>query len=105
MWANLHLLFWLSLIPFVTSWMGENHFAALPTALYGVVLLMNAIAYLILQHTIVIAHGRDSGLAQAVSVLEGVDDIAVVRLTSSDVVRHRLVSRIVDAYEGLNHGR
>jgi phosphate starvation-inducible protein PhoH and related proteins len=49
--------------------------------------------------------GTDSGLSQAVSVLEGVDDIAVVRLTSTDVVRHRLVSRIVDAYEGLNHGR
>jgi uncharacterized membrane protein len=65
MWANLHLLFWLSLIPFVTGWMGENHFAALPTALYGVVLLMNAIAYLILQHRIVIAHGRDSRLAIA----------------------------------------
>src|SRR5678815_1605046 len=52
LWANLHLLFWLSLIPFVTGWMGENHFAALPTALYGVVLLMAAIPYLILQHTI-----------------------------------------------------
>jgi TMEM175 potassium channel family protein len=51
LWANLHLLFWLSLIPFVTGWMGENYFAAAPTALYGVVLLMAAIAYWVLQRT------------------------------------------------------
>jgi len=68
MWANLHLLFWLSLIPFVTGWMGENHFAAVPTALYGVVLLMAAIAYLILQHTIVVMHGRGSKLATALGM-------------------------------------
>src|SRR6478735_4093265 len=55
LWANLHLLFWLSLIPFVTGWMGENHFAQLPTALYGAVLLMAAIAYSLLQHTILTA--------------------------------------------------
>jgi uncharacterized membrane protein len=66
LWANLHLLFWLSLIPFVTAWMGENHFAATPTALYGVVLLMAAMAYWILQRLIVAAHGRDSLLASAV---------------------------------------
>jgi uncharacterized membrane protein len=65
MWANLHLLFWLSLIPFATGWMGENHFAALPTALYGVVLLMAAIAYVILQNTIVATHDRSSALAAA----------------------------------------
>src|SRR5690349_16826598 len=53
LWANLHLLFWLSLVPFVTSWMGENHFAALPTATYGVVLLLAGIAYWILQSVIV----------------------------------------------------
>ena len=58
LWANLHLLFWLSLIPFVTGWMGENHFAATPTALYGVVLLMNAIAYWILQSLIIASQGR-----------------------------------------------
>ena len=52
LWANLHLLFWLSLIPFVAAWMGENHFAQTPTALYGLVLLMAAIAYFILQRTI-----------------------------------------------------
>lgn len=66
MWANLHLLFWLSLVPFVTGWMGENHFAALPTALYGVVLLMAAVAYTVLQAAIVKLHGPDSTLALAV---------------------------------------
>ncbi|MBC5824469.1 MAG: DUF1211 domain-containing protein [Candidatus Eremiobacteraeota bacterium] len=66
MWANLHLLFWLSLVPFVTGWMGENHFAALPTALYGVVLLMAAVAYTLLQAAIVLANGKDSTLATAV---------------------------------------
>jgi uncharacterized membrane protein len=65
LWANLHLLFWLSLIPFVTGWMGENHFAAMPTALYGVVLLMAALAYIILQHTILAKHGQNSILAKA----------------------------------------
>ena len=66
LWANLHLLFWLSLVPFVTGWMGENHFAAVPTALYGVVLLMAAIAYLILQRQILHAEGPHSVLAAAV---------------------------------------
>ncbi len=66
LWANLHLLFWLSLTPFVTGWMGENHFAAAPTALYGAVLLMAAIAYWILQQTIIKAHGKDSLLAVAI---------------------------------------
>lgn len=65
MWANLHLLFWLSLVPFVTGWMGENDFAPVPTALYGVVLLMAAIAYFILQRQIVFEQGRDSLLATA----------------------------------------
>ena len=65
LWANMHLLFWLSLIPFATGWMGENHFAPLPTALYGVALLMPAIAYTILQTAIVALHGRDGTLARA----------------------------------------
>ena len=65
LWANLHLLFWLSLIPFVTSWMGENSFAPVPTALYGAVLLMAAIAYWILQRAIIRQEGRDSVLARA----------------------------------------
>lgn len=65
LWANLHLLFWLSLVPFVTGWMGENHFAAAAVALYGVVLLMAAIAYWILQSTILRAQGGDSSLRLA----------------------------------------
>ncbi|MGH8283980.1 MAG: TMEM175 family protein [Gammaproteobacteria bacterium] len=66
MWANLHLLFWLSLVPFITGWMGENHFAALPTALYGVVLLMAAIAYTLLQSALVAVNGKSAALAAAV---------------------------------------
>jgi len=66
LWANLHLLFWLSLIPFTTGWMGENHFAAAPAALYGLVLLMAAIAYYILQLTIIASQGPDSILKKAI---------------------------------------
>jgi TMEM175 potassium channel family protein len=66
LWANLHLLFWLSLIPFVTGWMGENHFAAMPSALYGVVMLMNAMAYWILQAIIIRCQGADSLLKHAI---------------------------------------
>jgi len=65
LWANLHLLFWLSLVPFVTGWMGENRFSSLPTALYGVVLLLAAIAYYILQAAIISAQGPGSRLAAA----------------------------------------
>ena len=65
LWANLHLLFWLSLIPFVTAWMGENHFAALPVAAYGVILLCSAIAYYILTRVLCRLHGADSPLAMA----------------------------------------
>ena len=66
MWANLHLLFWLSLFPFATGWMGQNHFAAAPTALYGVVLLMAGIAYYLLEQAIIHAQGQNSILKQAV---------------------------------------
>jgi uncharacterized membrane protein len=66
LWANLHLLFWLSLFPFATGWMGENHFTALPTALYGAVLLMAAIAYYLLERTIIRAQGPESILQKAV---------------------------------------
>ncbi|MGE0711419.1 MAG: TMEM175 family protein [Planctomycetota bacterium] len=65
MWANLHLLFWLSLLPFVTGWAGANRFAPVPNALYGVVLLLAAVAYFVLQTTVVAQHGRDSALAAA----------------------------------------
>jgi uncharacterized membrane protein len=66
LWANLHLLFWLSLFPFVTGWMGENHFGAVPTALYGGVLLAAAIAYWILQQTIIASQGPESPLKGAI---------------------------------------
>jgi uncharacterized membrane protein len=65
LWANLHLLFWLSLVPFVTAWMGENHFGALPVALYGAVLLMAGFAYFLLARALAAHHGKDSKLARA----------------------------------------
>ena len=79
LWANLHLLFWLSLVPFATGWMGENHFGTLPTAAYGVVLLCAAIAYTILQTTIVRHHkGENKLLADAIgSDLKGKFSIAL----------------------------
>ena len=66
LWANLHLLFWLSLVPFVTAWIGENNFAPFPMILYGVILLMAAIAYFILQSQILKKHGPDSVLSKAI---------------------------------------
>jgi uncharacterized membrane protein len=65
LWANLHLLFWLSLIPFVTGWMGENHFAAWPVALYGVILLLAGFAYFLLARALIAHHGKDSTIATA----------------------------------------
>ena len=76
LWANLHLLFWLSLIPFATGWMGVNHFAPIPVALYGASLLMPAIAYYILERSLVALHGKESTLARAV----GDDHKAVLSL-------------------------
>lgn len=66
LWANLHLLFWLSLVPFVTGWIGENHFSAIPMALYGFILLMAALAYFLLQTQIIKSHGKESILAKAI---------------------------------------
>lgn len=66
LWANLHLLFWLSLIPFTTGWMGENHFEPWPVALYGTVLLFAGIAYFILTKTLIVGHGSDSTLATSI---------------------------------------
>ena len=66
LWANLHLLFWLSLIPFATRWVGENHQAAIPTAIYGFALLMSAVAWYVLQTTIIHAQGAGSALAKAI---------------------------------------
>jgi uncharacterized membrane protein len=66
LWANLHLLFWLSLFPFTAGWMGENHFTTIPTALYGIVLLMAALAYYVLQQSIIRAQGEESILKKAI---------------------------------------
>jgi len=66
LWANLHLLFWLSIVPFTTGWMSENHFAAVPTALYGFVLLMASIAYFILSQCLIAVHGKRSQLGRSV---------------------------------------
>jgi uncharacterized membrane protein len=78
LWANLHLMFWLSLVPFMTTWMGESNFASLPTALYGVVLLAAAVAYTILQSRIIAVEGNQSPLAKAVgSDLKGKISIAL----------------------------
>lgn len=90
LWANLHLLFWLSLIPFATGWMGENHFAPVPTAVYGVVLLFSALAYTILQNVIVAHQGANSKLAAALgSDLKGKLSLAcyVVAIPSAFVNR------------------
>ena len=78
MWANMHLLFWLSLIPFVTGWVGENHFAALPVALYGVVLLLSGVAYFILSRVLAKHHGKDSALAIALgNDYKGIASLAI----------------------------
>ena len=78
LWANLHLLFWLSLIPFVTGWVNENHFAALPVALYGVVLLMAGVAYYILERALISHHGKDSPLARAMGLdFKGIASVVI----------------------------
>jgi uncharacterized membrane protein len=81
MWSNLHLLFWLSLIPFTTAWMGENHFAPIPTAVYGAVLILAAVAYWILVTALVAANGAGSMLARAIgSDLKGRLSIVIYAL-------------------------
>jgi TMEM175 potassium channel family protein len=81
LWANLHLLFWLSLVPFVTGWMGENHFAALPVAAYGAVLFLAGVAYQLLCRALISHHGSDSALATAVgSDAKGLTSLALYAL-------------------------
>ena len=78
MWANLHLLFWLSLIPFATAWMGENHFAPWPVALYGTILLLAGGSYFLLTRALINAHGKDSALAKSIGGdLKGKISVAV----------------------------
>jgi len=94
LWANLHLLFWLSLVPFVTGWMGENHFASLPTAIYGVVLLCAGIAYTILQTTIVRHHhGENALLAEAVGKdFKGKISIVLYVIAIASAFLHQAIS-------------
>ena len=93
LWANLHLLFWLSLVPFVTGWMGENHNAPLPTAGYGVVLVFAAISYTILQMTIIRQQGPHSKLAAAVgSDLKGKISITLYLIAIPMAFVHQLIS-------------
>jgi uncharacterized membrane protein len=99
LWANMHLLFWLSLIPFVTGWMGENHFAPLPTAIYGVVLLCSAIAYTILQATIVHHHGgQNELLARAIgSDFKGKVSIVLYFVAIATAFLHQAISHVIYA--------
>jgi len=93
LWANLHLLFWLSLFPFSTGWMGENHFERVPAALYGLVLLMAAIAYLILQMTIIRSQGPSSILKKAVGFdLKGKLSLVLYVIAIASTVYSRWVS-------------
>ena len=96
LWANLHLLFWLSLFPFVTGWMGQNYSAALPTAFYGGVLLMAALAYLILEKLMIAAEGPDSVLAQAVgSELKGRLSLVLYALGIAAAFYSRLAAQLL----------
>jgi len=93
LWANLHLLFWLSLVPFVTGWMGENHGAAEPAALYGIVMIGAAIAYTILQRAIIAAHGPGSRLAAAVGAdLKGKASILLYAAAIACAFLHQAIS-------------
>ena len=102
LWANLHLLFWLSLVPFVTHWMGENHFTTVPTAAYGVVLLASAIAYTILQSRIIAQHGRSSTLAVAVgNDLKGKLSVALYVTGIGAAFIHPLIADAIYAFVAL----
>jgi uncharacterized membrane protein len=94
LWANLNLLFWLSLLPFVTGWMGENHFALMPTAFYGLILLMAAIAYYVLQLTIISQQGNNSILAKALGAdLKGKLSIVIYLISMSMVFINPFISQ------------
>ena len=95
LWANLHLLFWLSLVPFATAWMGENHNAAIPTSVYGMVMMLAGIAYYILERTIIAGEGSDSTLADAVG--QEVKGIASVVLYGAAIPLAFVHETIADA--------
>ncbi|HZM59689.1 MAG TPA: TMEM175 family protein [Vicinamibacterales bacterium] len=93
LWSNLHLLFWLSLVPFVTGWMGENHFGPWPVALYGAVMLMCGCAYYVLTHTIIRHHGPESALLAAIGTdRKGVISVALYALAIVLSLANRWVS-------------
>jgi uncharacterized membrane protein len=93
LWANLHLLFWLSLVPFVTAWMGENHFEQQPVALYGVVMLMCGVAYYILTVTLIRGHGPESALRAAVgSDFKGIFSVVMYALAIAIAFANRWVA-------------
>jgi uncharacterized membrane protein len=96
LWANLHLLFWLSLFPFVTGWMGENNFGAVPTALYGVVLMMAGFAYWILAHTLIAIEGKHSILGRAIGAdRKGVLSIVFYAIAIPLSFLHRFVAQAI----------
>lgn len=96
LWANLHLLFWLSLLPFVTGWMGENHFAPLPTALYGVVLMLMGVAYYILVRTIIRSQGSSSKLEAAVgNDFKGKISVVMYLVAIPLAFVHQLISDVI----------
>ncbi|RXR17298.1 DUF1211 domain-containing protein [Flavobacterium amnicola] len=96
LWANLHLLFWLSLIPFSTAWIGEHHFAAFPMLFYGFVLLMCALAYFILQHQIIKKHGNESLLAQAIGKdFKGKVSVVLYVLAILSTYYHEVISAVI----------
>ena len=96
LWANLHLLFWLSLIPFATAWIGEHHFAPFPMMLYGIILLMNGIAYFILQNLILKTHGKESELSKAIgSDLKGKASVILYVIAVALALHFTIVSGII----------
>jgi len=98
LWANLHLLFWLSLMPFVTGWMGENHFAPLPTALYGVVLFFAGVAYYILERVIIRSQGRNSRLGDAVgNDLKGTISVVLYLIAVPLAFVNQIISDVIYA--------
>ena len=96
LWANLHLLFWLSLIPFATAWIGEHHFAAFPMFIYGCVLLMCALAYFILQIQIISNHGNDSILARAIGKdFKGKASVILYFIAILSTYYHEVISAVI----------
>ena len=96
LWANMHLLFWLSLIPFVTGWMGENHFAAVPTAVYGVVLMLAGVAYFVLEQRIIAHQGAASKLRAAVgNDTKGIISVLLYAIAIPLAFVHQLISDVI----------